>query len=601
MRRIAFAPARGLLVATLASTLSFSCAGSSAPADVSMRVEWGLDDPSATLPADIDQIVVLVLREGEAPEDSIHTRAGLEDDDGDGHPEVVRDQLPVGEPFRITVEGRVGGATRYLGHAGPLVLGYGERRHIDLRMYGVGNDSTTLDAPGFEGRFLHTATALPDGRVLVAGGFTGATPTACDASAPADARCLSLTASDSAYVLDPTTGRFHRIDGGLLEARAGHTATSLPDGRVLLAGGATRATLMAVPQAGAATSWDLSIAPAMDATLASFELFDPEANPEAEDVDRDGDPGRGGVIGAAEAPGTPGRLDLPRFLHSAALVPGTSRVVLAGGVGAMRTYTVFDLARAGGWGVTTPGPLGSDRVLPSAAATGTGASARVWILGGVVSPTDDASLADLWTAGAAGDVLGEVEAASGATSFPQSMASGTETHPQLALWRPSVEVINSGRHVLAVGWLGPLCPEGMVAPFYPDGAATPVRCSFTMSQIRSYTVDAMTGITQPTSVRNPHALGASARLDDGSVVITGGFATLAYDTTNTIDVFTGSVGSGGAAALSDARPLLRTRRALHTTTALPDRGFVTIGGVSFMPTFDGATVLASTEVHYVGR
>ncbi len=67
-------------------------------------------------------------------------------------------------------------------------------------------------------RAAHTATLLPDGKVLVAGGFTGGGSLA------------------SAEVFDPATSTFASA-GNMNASRAGHTATLLANGKVLIAGG----------------------------------------------------------------------------------------------------------------------------------------------------------------------------------------------------------------------------------------------------------------------------------------------------------------------------------------------------------------------------
>jgi hypothetical protein len=84
-------------------------------------------------------------------------------------------------------------------------------------------------------RFSHSATVLLDGRVLLAGGYDGANA------------YLS-----SAEIYDPGTGRFTPT-GSLGTPRADHVAVLLADGRVLVIGGVT-------------TGWGF---------LASAELYDP--------------------------------------------------------------------------------------------------------------------------------------------------------------------------------------------------------------------------------------------------------------------------------------------------------------------------------------
>jgi WD40 repeat protein len=68
-------------------------------------------------------------------------------------------------------------------------------------------------------RAAHTATLLPSGKVLIAGGMQ-----------------RSEAFSNSVELYDPTTGIF-AATGNMTTRRAGHTATLLPTGKVLIAGG----------------------------------------------------------------------------------------------------------------------------------------------------------------------------------------------------------------------------------------------------------------------------------------------------------------------------------------------------------------------------
>ena len=67
-------------------------------------------------------------------------------------------------------------------------------------------------------RDRHTATLLPSGKVLVAGGESG------------------VGVSNSAELYDPASGTW-TATGSLGTARRNHTATLLPNGKVLVAGG----------------------------------------------------------------------------------------------------------------------------------------------------------------------------------------------------------------------------------------------------------------------------------------------------------------------------------------------------------------------------
>lgn len=579
--------------------------------EVALRVAWLGRTPSAELPPDVQYIRLYVLRGGERfdPADFADTSvASLPDADNDGHPELAIPQLPTYSEVALLVYGLDASSNPlYVGHAGPMVLAAGERRYIDLRMYQVG---MSTEVGGLAGRIAATATALPDGRVLVAGGFSDVRTMTCPTDVPAESRCFDLHATRDAFVLDPATGSFHPVrGGGMLEARGGHTATALADGRIVVAGGAAQAMLVMSPQGLPAIT---GFAPGMRVTApagghATFELFEPDANPEGVDVDRDGDPGRGGFVGSADAPGAAGRLNHGRFMHAAVDVPGRpDRVMFVGGIGdsaSAQSWEIFDARKPGGWGVyaETGNRLSAARFTPSAVALVMPSPGRIWIFGGGVA-TSDAQLADVWRE-ADTDPNGAAQAASAATTFPRTSMADTGTYPQYGLMGAQAAALAGGSSALVVGWLGPRCMPGMTAIVYPpDEAGTGTElCSHAADpgKRRNFAVSNEAGVTTAFTVAQPHAFGTSVTLDDGTVAIVGGASSIIFTPQAAIDVFTGAIDAMGAPVPSGARVSLRGGRFFHATAPLRDRGMLTIGGARFSTDARTLTLADTSEALYL--
>jgi hypothetical protein len=183
-------------------------------------------------------------------------------------------------------------------------------------------------------RIGHTATLLPDGKVLIAGGATSGEPRP------------SPTATAELY--DPATGTFG-LTGTMTVPRTNHTATLLPDGTVLIVGGGTpRPTYCC-------------------AALDSAELYHPQSE-----------------TFTPVSPMTTGRI-----MHDATLLP-TGQVLVTGGVGESgldnRSHTaeVYDPVTRS---FRPSGPMSASRYLHTAALLFDG---TVLVAGGI--STDDAAV-----------------------------------------------------------------------------------------------------------------------------------------------------------------------------------------------------------------
>ena len=149
----------------------------------------------------------------------------------------------------------------------------------DAELYDPVTTSFTVTGSMEFPRCRHTATLLPNGKVLAVGGFGAAW------DGPA-------AATNSTELYDPATGTFSHTDN-MAQARAAHTATLLPNGKVLIAGGATIG------------GWGF---PFYGSALVGAEIYDPATN----------------TFTATGSMGT------ARFGHTATLLP-SGKVLIAGG------------------------------------------------------------------------------------------------------------------------------------------------------------------------------------------------------------------------------------------------------------------------------
>ena len=130
-------------------------------------------------------------------------------DPGSGHTATL---LPSG---KVLV---VGGYTNGLGY------GCGYSGGLGANLYNPASETWTPTGVPSSGRSSHSATLLPDGKVLVAGGAIYTTS-------------CSHSILSTAELYDPATGIW-TATGSLASARSSHKALLLPTGQVLVAGGA---------------------------------------------------------------------------------------------------------------------------------------------------------------------------------------------------------------------------------------------------------------------------------------------------------------------------------------------------------------------------
>ncbi|TXK30941.1 IPTL-CTERM sorting domain-containing protein [Ottowia sp. GY511] len=319
-------------------------------------------------------------------------------------------------------------------------------------------------------RTRHTATLLPNGKVLVAGG----------ANASGDLV--------QAELYDPATGTWAPA-AGMLAARSQHTATLLPNGKVLMAGGF-----------GAGTH---------------AELYDPDADTWT----------------------ATGSLTQVRVAHTATLLANGS-VLVAGGISSASSSAEIYNPATGTW--TATGSLGQGRFFHAATLLPGG---KVLVAGG--TPNGDLGLisAELY------DPVNGTWATTGA------LATGR--------YGPTATLLLNGKVLLLAG-------NGAGATF--------------LNAAELY--DPATGTWEGTSaLPTPRSFHTASLLPGGKVLVASGQVDLVPPTSSAV-VYDPAIGTWAATgALAEAR-------SEHTATVLQSGMVLAVGGNN------GAPYLASTELYH---
>ncbi len=144
--------------------------------------------------------------------------------------------LPVGSGRTVIFQGydaENGYEVLWCGEQSGITVGHRKTTQVSIFISSCGNFTSVRNAMIIP-RTLHSSTLLPDGRVLLIGGFAGVG----QVETCSGGYCQNLTATSKIDIYDPLTGSFAEPTGlELAHPRAMHSATLLDNGQVLVAGG----------------------------------------------------------------------------------------------------------------------------------------------------------------------------------------------------------------------------------------------------------------------------------------------------------------------------------------------------------------------------
>jgi len=425
-------------------------------------------------------------------------------------------------------------------------------------LYDPTDGSWKLLAVGlYTARYCHTATLLTNGTVLVTGG-----------------RDSDNNSIPDCQLFDPAVGYWRTFRGNnLITPRYSHTATLLPDGRVLVAGGVNTT----------------------NGTLSSAELFIPN--------------GTGGSWSQAADMGS------ARYDHTATLLPNGTVLVAGGFVpGYALGSSILYAPDSGGGAWTSTGSLNVERgastatLLPNGEVLVTGGLYWDWTIGGSISSAEVYdSATGIWTTTNSMNYArtehtatlldnGQVLVAGG---YIVEILVGSSPQSGVELYDPATPTWG----MTGAGGMG-VARDGHTATLLPDGtvlAAGGMNSSGANSYVELYHMDQDWWDPSPAPLHTARSSHTATLLASGHLLVAGGTNGSGYLPTHYgVEQYNPVSMTWGVPPASctlchtsplppalDSRPTghLHVERCLHTATLLPNGKVLVAGG----ETSNGAT------------